>query len=181
MLAGLSNQSKAQLGLENTDNWSITNGSCNSNDATDFLSTVKALEQLNLSDVVNDLWRLLGAIFHLGNLTFIPSGKDWTVEQEIHHHLEWAGRLLGLGATELLEAITVKNFQAGSNSPVLLKPCSSQAECSARRDTFIRLLYRLLFSLVLDRINEKLRYNESPAKCKYLCKHKFLFINSFLI
>lgn len=168
MLAGLSNQAKAQLGLECADDWSITNGGCNSNDASDFASTVKALEQLNLSDVVNDLWRLLAAILHLGNLTFIANGKEWTVERNLH--LEWASRLLGLGAAELLEAITVKNFQAGSNSPVLLKPCSSQAECSARRDTFIRLLYRLLFALVLDRINEKLKYNESLTKCKYLCK-----------
>ena len=171
MLAGLPNQSKTQLGLVDDEKWSIANGSCISTDAADFTSTVTALEQLYLGrDVVNDLWRILAAILHLGNLNFIPHSNNWTVDQQVYHHLQWAGNLLGLEASELLEAITVKNFQAGSSSPVLFKPCSSQSECSARRDTFLRLLYRLVFDLVLDRVNEKLRNSQSSSsKCKYLC------------
>lgn len=176
MLAGLPDTTKKELGLSNVVDWTIASVTdCQLHDETDFKSTCSALHQLGLSHNMQELWNLLAAVLHLGNVTFVPLADKastdcrWTADET--YHLDWAARLLGLSSHDLLHVFTVRYIQAGSTAPVL-RPCSTETECNARRDTLIRLLYRLTFDMVLDCVNQKLRNAVDPAriKLKYLCK-----------
>ena len=173
MLAGLPDSTKEELELNNVSKWSIASArDCNAADEAQFISTVAALEQLNLGDVVQQLWKLLAALLHLGNIEFVVGEEKGTWSTNQQHHLDAAARLLGLNSNELFQVITVRNFQAGSKSPVVLRPCSSQSDCAARRDTLIKLLYRLMFDMVLKRVNGKLGspVESTVSAPKYLCK-----------
>lgn len=181
MLSGLPADLKQELDLKPETDWSIASArDCNAVDEAEFRATMAALQQLNLGDVVHDLWKLLAALLHLGNVTFAASNQPgvWLTEQA--DHLESAARLLGVGSTELFQIMTMRNFQAGTRSPAVVRPCSSTGDCSARRDTLIKLLYRLTFDMVLDRINSKLKNNVDSfrSSCKNLCKPFVILINS---
>lgn len=172
MLAGLSDSVKVELDLKDVPVWEIASErDCNAVDEAQFHTTVAALEQLSLEDTTNQLWKLLAALLHLGNVKFVVSkeGSSWTTDQQ--HHVESAARLLGLNSNELFQMVTVRNFQAGSNSPAVVRPCSSQNECAARRDTLIKLLYRLMFDTVLGSVNQKLQHTNDNGLStpKYLC------------
>ena len=181
MLAGLADNVKEELGLNDVPMWSIASPlDCNSLDEVQFSATCAALEQLNLGHITPQLWKLFGALLHLGNINFIVGeeiGACWDTEDQ--HHLKSAAHLLGLNSNELFQVITVRNFQAGTKSPAVLKPCSSQNECETRRDTLIKLLYRLTFDMLLKEINKKLQNSNSPkySNHKHLCE--FYFSNLF--
>lgn len=184
MLSGLPDNLKTELELNDVPNWSIAStGDCNANDEVQFSATVAALEQLSLGDTTQQLWKLLAALLHLGNLNFVIDKEigGWSTEQL--KHLDAASRLLGLNSNELFQVITVRNFQAGSKSPAVVRPCQSQNECAARRDTLIKLLYRMAFDTVLKNVNQKLQHsNESTHTTpKYLCNIRFNVISLFLI
>lgn len=173
MLSGLPNDVKEDLGLlDESIDWKIaSNSDCHPLDETEFKSTLSALSQLNLSGVAQDLWNLLAAVLHLGNINFQPLEQSgWTTDQM--DHVRWAALLLQVPADELFHIFTVRYIQAGSTTPVV-RPCSTESECSARRDTLIRLLYRLMFDMVLDRVNQKLQnsIDSTKTKLKYLCKN----------
>lgn len=174
MLAGLPDGIKEELGLNDVSVWSIASArDCNAFDEAQFSATSAALEQLNLGDTTQQLWKLFAALLHLGNVNFI-AGEDvgsWDTEEQ--YHLNYAAELLGLNSNELFQVITVRNFQAGTKSPAVMRPCNSQNECAARRDTLIKLLYRMTFDMVLKNVNQKLRnvYDSEHSKPKYLCNN----------
>lgn len=174
MLAGLPESSKLELDLQDVPKWSIASQrDCNAMDEAQFHGTVAALEQLSFSDATLQLWKLLAALLHLGNVEFVVNKETntWTTDQE--NHLESAARLLGLNSNELFQLLTVRNFQVGNKSPVVVRPCSSQNECATRRDTLIKLLYRMTFDMVLANINRKLQHSIDSALTipKYLCNN----------
>lgn len=172
MLAGLPESLKVELDLQNVPKWSIASQrDCNAMDEAHFHTTVAALEQLSLDDTAQQLWKLLAALLHLGNVEFEVNkeANSWTTDQQ--NHLESAARLLGLNSNELFQLFTVRHFQAGSKSPAVVRPCSSPNECTNRRDTLIKLLYRMTFDTVLENINRKLQHaiDSTFTIPKYLC------------
>jgi len=172
MLAGLSDSLKTELGLKDVPTWEIASErDCNAVDEAQFHATVAALEQLSLEDTTNQLWKLLAALLHLGNIKFVVAqdGGTWTTDQQ--HHMESAARLLGLNCNDLFQVFTVRNFQAGSKSPAVVRPCSSKNECAARRDTLIKLLYRMMFDTVLGSVNQQLQRANDHGQPKYLCNN----------
>ena len=180
MLAGLPENVKTELELNDVPNWSIASPrDCNANDEAQFSATVAALEQLNLGDTIPHLWKLLAALLHLGNLNFIVDQEigAWSTDQQ--KHLDAASRLLSLNSNELFQVITVRNFQAGSKSPAVVRPCQSLNECAARRDTLIKLLYRMAFETVLKNVNQKLQHSidSTHSTPKYLCNTYFFIYN----
>ncbi|EFX86964.1 hypothetical protein DAPPUDRAFT_307123 [Daphnia pulex] len=175
MLAGLSDSLKTELELKDVPIWEIASErDCNAVDEAQFHATVAALEKLSLEDTANQLWKLLAALLHLGNIKFTVTQETWTTNQR--HHLESAARLLGLNSNELFQVFTVRNFQAGTKSPAVVRPCSSQNECAARRDTLIKLLYRMMFDTVLESVNEKLQHTNNDQGQGHLFTPKYLCI-----
>lgn len=173
MLAGLSESLKTELELKDVPIWEIASErDCNAVDEAQFHATVAALEQLSLEDTANQLWKLLAALLHLGNIKFTVTQETWTTNQR--HHMESAARLLGLNSNELFQVFTVRNFQAGTKSPAVVRPCSSQNECAARRDTLIKLLYRMTFDTVLESVNEKLQHTNNDQGQGHLFTPKYL-------
>ena len=184
MLAGLSDSVKAQLDLKDVPVWEIASErDCNAVDEAQFHTTVAALEQLSLQDTTNQLWKVLAALLHLGNVKFVVTkeGSFWTTDQL--QHVESAARLLGLNSNELFQLVTVRNFQAGTKSPAVVRPCSSQNECAARRDTLIKLLYRLMFDTVLGSVNQKLQNTNDKGLStpKYLCNETLSCVQTLFV
>ena len=174
MLAGLPNSLKEEFSLKNYSSWAIASlQDCTKNDEIEFSATVKALEQFNKRGNPKDYWRLLASLLHLGNIKFVLKNDMW--ETYPSDHLNTASRLLGLDPQDLLRVITIRNLQAGSN--ILLRPCSSSKECEARRDTLVKLLYRLTFDHVLDDVNEKLKNSHCHPRIdsKHLCNKSEIF------
>lgn len=174
LLAGLSENVKEELGLKDVSVWSIASArDCNAYDEAQFNLTVAALEQLNLGDMMQQLWKLYAALLHLGNVNFVISEEAGTWDTEDQYHLDFAAQLLGLNSNELFQVLTVRNFQAGTKTPTVTRPCNSQNECAARRDTLIKLLYRLTFDRVLKNVNQKLLNSKDSEflKPKYLCNY----------
>lgn len=167
MLAGLPDHLKKEFHLKETSSWSIAHASdCSQDDAKQFQITRKSLQQLNLGKSVDNIWRLLAAFLHLGNIQFNLVNDEWETNGD---YLNFASELLGIEPHQLGQVLTVRNIQAGSN--VVLRPCSTHIECQARRDTLVKLLYRLMFDTILHHINFKLKKPMDPKKSdsKHLC------------
>jgi len=167
MLAGLSSKLKEEFHLKKNFLWRIAPAKdCTQDDATEFNITQQTLEQLNPGKSV-DIWRLLAALLHLGNIQFSFDDGQWETNAD---HIDFASDLLGIESFELKKVLTIRNFHAGSN--VVFRPCNTHTECEARRDTLVKLLYKLLFDTVLEHINFKLKkpINHEQSNYKHLCK-----------
>ena len=169
MLAGLPDVLQKELFLNLASSWAIASTSdCNETDRMSFASTLQALEELELGEsTIKNLWRLLAAILHMGNLDFFRDGTEW--HTNALDHLESAAHLLGVKQVKLWKLLTTRTLLAGSN--VVVQTCSSSSECGTRRDTFLKLLYRTIFDWVLQSVNKKLQKPQSlKRECRYLCK-----------
>ena len=167
MLTGLPDDIKEELHLQPKAVWSIaSNSDCNENDAERFRKTAEALEQLQLGDSAKYLWKLLASLLHLGNVDFYMEDDQW--KTSFPESLMFASELLGVGQKQLWTIISIRQLQAGSN--VVVRPCANSSECASRRDTLLKLLYRLAFDSILKGVNQKLHKSHQSVKdCKYLC------------
>ena len=131
-------------------NWSIASPQdCKiANDEAQFSATESALKQLNLADTIQYLWKLLTVLLHLGNVNFIVHQEivAWSTDQQ--KHLDATSPLLSFNSKGLFQLVTVRNFEAGSNSPAAVRSCPSLNECAARR-----------FDTVLKNVKQKLQYS----------------------
>jgi myosin heavy subunit len=169
MLAGLPDELQKELFLNLAPTWAIASTSdCNETDRMLFASTLQSLEELELGEsTIKNLWRLLAAILHMGNLDFFRDGTEW--HTTALGHLEASAHLLGVKQVKLWKLLTTRTLLAGSN--VVVQTCSSSSECGTRRDTFLKLLYRTIFDWVLHSVNKKLQKPQSfKRECRYLCK-----------
>ena len=173
MLMGLPHAVKKEFFMEETCNWAIASPSdCSPNDKIRYEQTVEAFRQLDLQNTMKELWKMLAALLHLGNLNFEQDIDDdhaqWRVTTSTRHHLKACSQLLGIDCRELVHVITVRSLVAGSNT--VLRPCTTFSECSTRRDTLLRILYRLAFDAVLKEINDKLHRPTASQRHKFLCQ-----------
>lgn len=167
MLAGLPIHLKKEFHLKENFLWNIApKKDCTEDDAKDFSITQHTLEQLIPGKSV-EIWRLLAALLHLGNVQFNFDNGQWSTTAD---HVNSASDLLGIEPLELEKVLTIRNFHAGSN--IVFRPCDTYNECEARRDTLVKLLYRLLFDVILKQINFKLKKpsNHKKQDSKHLCK-----------
>lgn len=145
------------------------------NDAKEWIRFKDALGALNFpNDVQQDMFRILSAILHLGNINFVESRESHDVEiardgdASLHH----AAELLGLQPGILSGSLTRRIIKASARDSIVHKSLSlSQAK--EGRDTLCRVLYSKIFQLVLDRINAEL----APAgaqKKDWDSAHKFI-------
>ncbi len=132
------------------------------NDGKDWVRFKDALSQLQVSaDLQQDLFRMLSAILHLGNISFVESvGKGGSKQVELardgsENALKIAAELLGLQPAALHGCLTRRIIKASARDSVVHKPLS-QSQAKVGRDTLSRLLYSKLFFMVVDCINAAL-------------------------
>ncbi|KAM7540512.1 hypothetical protein Aperf_G00000029843 [Anoplocephala perfoliata] len=160
MLAGMPSRDKDRLGLKDAHCYNYlcqdTESSIGSpNDAANFDSIVKTMRYLKFTeDEVKEIWNLLAAILHLGNITFcenLDECSDASKVKDTHRsELRYASSLLGMDHSCLEKAMTTRRLQtAGECVVAQFLP----ANACAVRDAFVKTIYDNLFRWIVEKIN----------------------------
>eukprot|EP00842_Homolaphlyctis_polyrhiza_P004191 jgi/Hompol1/4773/HPOL_003867-RA len=105
------------------------------------------------------LWQLLAAILHLGNITFQSAAKEGdpcTVRNQ--PQLQLVADMLGLSAATLQTVLTSRSSFVGKSSISAMLDATSAAR---QRDSLARALYAVIFDWILEQINQRLCLAES--------------------
>eukprot|EP00058_Branchiostoma_floridae_P020354 XP_002605844.1 hypothetical protein BRAFLDRAFT_84329 [Branchiostoma floridae] len=171
---GISDEERELLGLGGEEEeeeyqfeWLPTDESQNDRDDdwSSFAITRQAMTSLGIGKCQQqEIFRLLSAILHLGNIMFNSDAHDdgcpCTIEeddQRCQQSLRVVCSLLGVNEDALGRCLTYRRITAapGRRKSVFMKPCKP-AECVARRDCLAKLLYARLFDWLVDIINKNI-------------------------
>nr|CAH8840255.1 unnamed protein product [Trichobilharzia regenti] len=170
MLAGMSSEMKNLLGLTKAEDYDyLIQGGITEmdgrHDSAGYTSVNSALKVLTFtSEDIDNIWKILAALLHLGNVYFVDSqvnGVDaCEVSSKSHSELEWVSRLLQVSPASLATAITVRMLHTGGEC--VTAPLSrSTAVCV--RDALVKTVYNELFTWIVNKINTVV-YNPPPRK-----------------
>ncbi|KAA0203334.1 hypothetical protein HAZT_HAZT001173 [Hyalella azteca] len=168
MLAGLPKDELLQLKLKSASNYKyLTEGetiTCEGrNDVREFADIRSAMKVLMFSDAeVYEMFKLLAAILHMGNLKFKPKSVANMDGSEITDAagLAWVAELLGVEARHLKAGLTSRSITAQGETVV--SPLSLD-NAVATRDAFVKGIYGNLFVWIVAKINSAI-YNPSMKK-----------------
>ena len=102
----------------------------------------------------SQIWKILAAILHLGNLQFrdaLPGQESCTVKNVAQLHL--VANMLGLDPASLQNALTSRTRISGKENIFEMLDAKDSAN---QRDSFARSLYATTFSWIVEQINRKL-------------------------
>ena len=150
----------------------LSGSGCDSIEGVDdremYDGTGHALAILGLSgESIQQVMDITLAILHLGNITFtaaaLQAGKESCVVEAVKGEaaLKEAARLSTLGEPQL-RAVLLTKVIVSPRSTIINSP-RSVAEAEQTRDTLARTLYAALMSYLVDRINDALNPNPTPA------------------
>ena len=163
MCAGASADEKATYKVQSASHFALLKG-CTSigsvNDAADWVKFKDALTQLSFpAELQQDLFRMLSAILHLGNVSFVESTSSRTGTKQVElardgseAALKTAAELMGMQAGALHGCLTRRIIKASARDSMVHKPLS-MSQAKEGRDTLCRVLYNKLFFMVVDSIN----------------------------
>uniref|UniRef100_A0A7G3AQY5 Putative myosin class i heavy chain n=2 Tax=Lutzomyia longipalpis TaxID=7200 RepID=A0A7G3AQY5_LUTLO len=165
MLAGMSREEKKELDLEDASKYHyLTSGgvtTCDGrNDANEFADIRAAMKVLSFTnDDISNIFRLLGAILHLGNLKYkavVVQNLD-TSEVNDPVNSSRVASLLGVQKSLLTDSLTRKTIIAQGERVV-----SSLSKEAAKngRDAFAKAIYGKIFIKIVDEINKTLYTSE---------------------
>ncbi|KAI8920090.1 chitin synthase-domain-containing protein [Powellomyces hirtus] len=108
----------------------------------------------------SQLWQLLAAILHLGNVTFQDDSHKTQESCTVRNYaqLELVSSLLGLHPASMEAVLTYRTKMVGRDITTVFLD-SEGAE--KQRDSLARALYSVAFSWVVEQINDKLCQDES--------------------
>ncbi|VDO00789.1 unnamed protein product [Rodentolepis nana] len=161
MLAGMPSQDKHRLGLKDARfyNYLCQDSESpidNPNDAVNFETIVATMRHLEFADnEVEEIWNLLAALLHLGNISFcedLHESTDASKVKDTHRsELRYASNLLGMSHVCLEKAMTTKRIQtAGECVVAQFLPSNAYTV----RDAFVKTIYDHLFRWMVEKINE---------------------------
>ena len=132
-------------------------------DAREFQELTKALNTIGIgNDVQSELWKILAALLHLGNVN-ITASRDTAVLDYSDRHLKKASELLGVDSTYFGKWIikqSRKLMKETIESPRTLR------EALVVRDSITKYIYNSVFEWLVMSINKTLATEEVLAKVK---------------
>ncbi|XP_047442774.1 unconventional myosin-VIIa [Mugil cephalus] len=158
MLVGMSAEQKKTLSLGDASEYKyLTMGNCTScegrDDVKDYAHFRSALKILTFTE--NDSWeifRLLAAILHLGNLEFESAVIEnlETCDIRKSSHFSMASQLLEVNPKQLAKCLTQRSITTARDCVVKrLTP----VQAVDGKDAFVKAIYGRLFLWVVDKIN----------------------------
>ncbi|XP_046961515.1 myosin-VIIa-like [Vanessa cardui] len=165
LVTGLSADEKKKLDLGKPADFEYLNSgkmlTCDGrNDALEFSDIRSAFKVLNFSD--NDVWdifSLLAAILHLGNLKFKSFNVSNIESSEVADatNANRISALLGVNKARLCEALTQKTLIAQGDK--IVSPISVGAATEGR-DALVKAIYGHIFEYIVEIINKTLHRDQ---------------------
>ena len=120
----------------------------------EFDDTLEAFETLGFErEEITGIYRIVGAILHLGNVSF-AEGDDYVKRESMSPRSETAAKhasnLLMIGTDEMLQNIMAKTLYIGGSETI---KNLSPIEANGARDSMIKSLYGRLFDWIVRRVN----------------------------
>ncbi|XP_055836486.1 unconventional myosin-VIIa-like isoform X1 [Episyrphus balteatus] len=171
MLAGLSKDEKKRLELQDAGKYHyLSQGGCltleGKNEAKSFADIRSALQVLSFKpDEVWQIFSLLAAILHLGNLRFEKTVVNNIDSSEIHDRVNAAriANFLGVSTTSFCDALTRKTIYVHGDKVVT---SISKDIAMEGRDAFAKSLYGKIFTRIIDCINETIDKDKDTKRMK---------------
>lgn len=169
LLAGLAPEEKAELELTTAaDYYYLTQGRTltaeGRDDRSDFADIRAAMKVLMFLDQeVWSIFKILAALLHLGNVKYSAASAAGGMEAaEIRDGagIGRVGRLLGLDARALLDALTTRTIVTRDERVVATMTAEQALDA---RDAFVKGIYGKLFVWIVDKINTAI-YKVKDAK-----------------
>ncbi|KAB5550675.1 hypothetical protein PHYPO_G00056580 [Pangasianodon hypophthalmus] len=168
LLSGMPKEHKNILSLGEATQFNyLTEGSCitceGRDDAEDFNSIRTALKVLTFSDrECWDIFKLLAAILHLGNIKFeagTVNNMD-SCEVSSSDHFTVAAKLLEVDKTHLDMGLTSRTFMTKQEQ--LTKPLSSEQALDCR-DALAKAIYTKLFMWIFGKMNSAIHKQQANS------------------
>ncbi|XP_055916634.1 unconventional myosin ID [Eupeodes corollae] len=130
---------------------------------SDYKGTCNAFRTLGFSpEESGTIWRVVGAILHLGNITFQSQEDELIIANK--SHLKSAAKLLQVTEKEISDALTKRIIAAGG-SVMEKEHNATQAEFG--KDALAKAVYDRLFTWIISRINRAIVFRGSKAQARF--------------
>ncbi|XP_050996787.1 unconventional myosin-Vc [Acomys russatus] len=127
------------------------------NDRADMVETQKTFTLLGFKeDFQMDIFRILAAILHLGNVQVTTVGNERSSVSEDDSHLRVFCELLGLETSKVAQWLC--NRKIVTTSETVVKPMTRPQAINAR-DALAKKIYAHLFEFIVERINQALHFS----------------------
>ncbi|XP_021487297.1 unconventional myosin-Vc isoform X2 [Meriones unguiculatus] len=127
------------------------------NDRADMVETQKTFTLLGFKeDFQMDVFKILAAILHLGNVQVTTMGNERSSISEDDNHLKVFCELLGLETSKMAQWLC--NRKIVTTSETVVKPMTRPQAINAR-DALAKKIYAHLFDFIVERINQALHFS----------------------
>lgn len=158
MLAGMSEDEKAALGLTTADDYNYTNqgGAITIpgvDDGADFALTNESLALIGIDESrQKEIYKILAALLHIGNIEILATRNDAHLSSD-DPNLVKACQLLGIDAFDFAKWCVKKQITTRSENIV---SNLNYKQAIVARDSFAKFIYSALFDWLVDYINSDL-------------------------
>lgn len=126
------------------------------NDRQDYMEVSRSLETLQFSkDDIDTLWRVVGAILHLGNIEFVTAEDKVSFKDT--KDVKVAANLLKVTETELTKALCERVIAARGD---IMRKEHTKTEATYGRDALSKAVYDRLFSWIVEKINSAIAVDD---------------------